>query len=244
MIKAEWFKLAKSSGFRLLLSCSAGTGLLMTAIVLAGTKKPFGYEALDNYLATVLIHSIFIFVFAAVFISNEFANHTFGISLLCGASRFKVFLAKFMVFFAGTFLLILIPVAVFTIPISIANGFSMESWSENGFYILSKLFYAVTGYAALGSVALLIAVAAKHKTATIAIGILGTYLIMVAEVNITNTSLYKYIYICQIETLYQPRGLQLGVDTFSAGMYLAVTVTTFILSAVTAALLFETSELK
>lgn len=242
MIKAEWLKLAKSSSFRLLLSCTVCFGILMAALVLTGTRRPFGYEALDNYLSTILIHSIVTFAFAAVFINSEFANHTFGISLLCGVPRFKIFLAKFIVFYAGVLLLILVPTAAFSLPVSVANGFGITPLAKGSSYLLSKLFFAATGYAALSAVAFLTAVAVKHNAATITIGILGTYSIMVAEANLKNVSFYKYIYICQIESLYQPRSQNLRGEIFSAGIYLTVMVITFLLSTVTAAFLFEKSE--
>lgn len=240
LIRAEWFKLSKSSSFRLLLSCSVFAGILLAVICFVGGTKAPGYRALDAYLATILFHMIFTYAFAAVFICSEIRGHTFGASLLCGFPRISVFFSKAAVFFVGVLLLTLVPTAVCTIAITLANGFGMASFMEACTYILPRLFYAITGFAALSSAALLISLVVKNKTATAAIGMGGTYFFMVIEANTRELPVYKYykyVYIHQIEQL------RFSAEYLADKTYLAVTLITAMLAMALAAFIFEKAEL-
>ena len=239
LMKAEWFKLSKSRGYKALLLCNAAS-LFSTLCLVAMGAKGTGYEMYIIDLTYILHHAVIGYLFAAVFLCVEFSNRTFGMSLLCGHSRRKIFLSKAFVFLAGLLLLFFVYTGMTTIVVSIANGFGERISSGTCQNVIFLLFYGVLGYAAMGAVMILVAVVAKRTIVTIGAGIGITYSLLWAETNLSEALLpfLKYTYSYQIGQLpFLGQG-------FSAGTFMMVMVLTFLLALLAATVIFERMELK
>lgn len=57
LIKAECFKLVKSSGFKILLFCSLGLGIIFSCITIISGSKVSGYDTFNIFLGMILLHS-------------------------------------------------------------------------------------------------------------------------------------------------------------------------------------------
>jgi len=132
LMKAELFKLKKSSGFKALCICNMASILSSVLLLIAGAEGT-GYNALIVSLTYILHHAVIGYLFAAVFLCGEFSNRTLGMSLLCGYSRRKVFLSKILVFLFGLLLLFLIYTGITSIVMSIGVGIGVTYallWTE------------------------------------------------------------------------------------------------------------------
>jgi len=238
LIKAECFKLVKSSGFKILLFCSLGLGIIFSCITIVSGSKVSGYDTFNSFIGMILLHSFFGYVFSAVFICNEYKNSTFAINLLSGFSRKKIFACKIIIYFLGILLLCLISTIAATIIMSFANGYSVEPGKGSYKDVLMKLLYAVSGYMALGAVIILITVITKKAVATIASGISLTYILLFLRTNFKEIFFVKYTYSYQIELLRFQGGY------FSGKKYILVMFITFILALIAALFIFEKTELK
>lgn len=242
LIKAEWFKLSKSFGFKVLLLCNAAS-LFSTGILLAlgfSGVKGIGYQLFVGTMKYVLHHTLIGNLFAAVFLCSEFAGSTFRMSLLCGYSRRKIFMAKALIFLAGLLLLFLVYVGITTVVVSVGNGgfgtpFNIETC--RGVFVL--ICYGMAGCAAMGAVMVLTAVAVKKPFITVGAGMVTMYVLCQTE-NLTRENplpCLKYFY------TYQIRHLKFPGEGFSPGMFLAVIAGTFILAMAASIIIFERAEL-
>lgn len=237
LIKAEWFKLSKSVGYKILLLCNALSILTSALLLVAGSTSP-GYEMLVISLTSILHHSVIGYLFAAVFICNEFSNRTFGMSLLCGSSRKKVFLSKIFAYLIGMTILFLMYVCATTLVMTVANGFGIGVKYIKEIVLL--LLCGILGNLAISSVIILVATVAKKTIATIGVGIGLTY----ASLWIETTFRAKPLPFVKLLYTYQIGQLQSWGDTFSIGMFFCVTAVTIIGALFLALTAFDKMELK
>ena len=207
LIKAEWFKLSKSTGYKMLLLCNAVSVLTSVLLLVAGTTSP-GYEMLVISLTSILHHSVIGYLFAAVFICNEFSNRTFGMSLLCRSSRKKVYLSKIVVYLTGMTVLFLTYVCATTLVMTVANGFGISIKHVKELVLL--FLCGILGNIAMSSVIILVATVAKKTIATIGIGIGLTY----ASLWIETTFRAKPLPFVKLLYTYQIGQLQYGEIRF------------------------------
>lgn len=235
LMKVEFFKLRKSFGFKALCLCNIAS-LLSSAVLLLAGAKGSGYKVLIVSLTYVLHHAFIGYLFAAVFLCGEFSNRTFGMSLLCGYSRRKVFLSKILVFLFGLLLLFLIYTGISTIVLSIGNGFGSALSAD----ILLLLFCGMLGNIAMGTVIILIAVITKKAIVTIGAGIGVTYALLFTESNFQEgwPAFVKYTY------SYQIGQMKFWGEGFSLWTFLVVTLLTSVITLVISSLIFEKMELK
>lgn len=242
LIKAEWFKLSKSFGFKMLLLynvASLFTSSFLIAIGFVGLKV-IGYKAFVGVFRYVMHHTFIGYLLVSIFLCEEFSNCTFRMSLLCGYSRRKIFLAKFCVFLLGFLSLVLLYTGITTIVTSIGNGgfgqaFNMETCKN----IFVLLLHGVLGYATMGAIMVFIAVIVKKALATVGVGMISWYALAQTE-NLTRESplpFLKYTY------LYQIRNLYWGQELLS-GIFLPVMLITFFSISVASIMIFERTELK
>lgn len=246
LLKAEFFILGKSLGFRILMFISLVSGGLAVTInffrIGLFNSVVIGFDEIIACQQITLYNMIFGCAFAAVFICSGFKKMTYGISLLSGNSRLKIFFAKFIVSLTGMFL---ISVMFITVPVimAIANGTITKSADGMG-YVLLRLLFALAGFAAQAAVIIFLAVSLKNGIATVVTGVGFTYLILIIKANMrfyeapAIEPYIKYVY------LYQAELFRLKEQGFSNGTYLAVTIFTLIAAIVFSALLFEKRELK
>lgn len=238
LIKAEYFKLVKSFGFKVLVFCSLILGIIFSCISIVSGNKVSGYDTFNSFLGMILYHSFFGYVFAAIFICNEYKNCTLAIEILSGFSRKKLFISKIIIYFMGMLLLCLAAVISATIIMSFANGYRVEPGIVSYKDILINLVYAVAGYMALGAVIILVSVITKRAVVTISSGMILTYILLVLRTNFKEVFFIKYTYSYQIELLRFADG------NFSGREYMPVIVITFILAIAAALFIFEKTELK
>lgn len=241
LINAEWFKLKKSLGFKILLLGNIIITLLMVILYIFVLDSEFtGYRIMKSSLALVLYHAYIGYLFAAIFCCSEFSNRTFAMSLLCGYSRKQVFLSKVIVFFQGMVVLYFEAVGLETIFFSAGNGFGMGFNLDNVIIMLRLLCFGLIGCLTIGAVIIFVAAVAKKSIITFGVGIGCTYVLLWMETTFYDNPLpfVKYLY------TYQIRQLNFGGEKFSPGLFLMVMAATFIIALVSATLIFEKSELK
>ncbi|MCI9079530.1 MAG: hypothetical protein HFH68_11525 [Lachnospiraceae bacterium] len=247
LINAEFFILSKSVGFKVLMFVSLLFGGMAVTLdffrIGLFNSNAIGFDEIIACQQMTLYNMIFGCIFAAIFICSGFKRMTYGISLLSGNSRIKIFFAKFIVSLTGMFLLSLMFITV-PVIIAIFNGTIIKSDGNGAGYILSRLLFALIGFMAQAAVIILLAVSTKNGTATVATGIVFTYLLLIIKANLRfyeNPAIepyLKYIY------LYQAELFRLKEQGFSDVMYMAVIILTLIASIIFSALLFEKAELK
>ncbi len=245
LVKAEWFKLRKSLGFKLLLLANAlcAISTVSTYILLGNGNASSGfcgYRALGGGVTLVLMHAYIAYLFAAVFVCKEFSRRTFAMSLLCGHSRTEIFASKATGFLLGYFLLYWEFVGIVSIGASAVYGFGAEWSMEILWETLLLLGVGLMACFTTGAVAVLIAMAARKAIVSIGIGIGHTYALLWLETNFREHPLpfMKYAYTYQIRELYWRR------ETFSPVLFLVVTLATSMIALVAAALVFKRAELK
>ncbi|MCX4328068.1 MAG: hypothetical protein OSJ45_12340 [Lachnospiraceae bacterium] len=251
LIKAELFLLFKSLCFKILLFFSFFMGGLICitdimdiTIIISGVtnERTVGIDEIIAYQQMTFFNMVFGGILASVFICSGFKRRTYGISLLSGNTRLKIFLAKFIVLSAGMFLL---SIAMAAVPfvVVLVNG-TINSSGNGAGYVLMRLIYALTGFMAQCSVIIFIAVTVKSGALTNIISISFTYILLVIKANMrfykepAIEPYVKYIY------LYQAEMFRLCEDGFSDVIYLVVMVLTSIISLFLSAMVFNKSELK
>lgn len=240
LIKSEWFKLRKSLGFKILLAgtvISTFTILILLAMGSAGT----GSQLMAIGFSYVLHHAFVGFLFAAVYWCNESSNRTFALSLLCGHSRRKVFLAKAVVFLFGLLLLFGVYVALTTVYASVSNGFGQEWSVKTGKHMLVLLGCGLSGWIAMGAVMVLVAAVFRKTILTFGAGMALTYALLWLETNFRNHPLpfVKYTYSYQMNQLWVS-----WEEGTLPGTFLAVTLSTAVAALAAAAFAFQRAELK
>lgn len=234
LVKAEWFKLSKSFGFQVLCLYNAASSMLSAVVLLIAGAKATGFAAMRMSHTYVLHHSVIGCLFVAVFLCGEFANRTYGLSLLSGYSRKKIFLSKVLIFLVGFIWLFLIYTGGIAFIMSIGNGFGGLDHGN----ILFMLFCGILGYMAMGMIILLIAVMVKRAFVTVGVGMGLMYALGQME-NLTREDPFPFL---KYTYLYQIRQLHFWGEGFSFWMFLAVEVFTFALALQAAVFIFEHSE--
>ena len=242
LIKAECLKLLRLRSYRLILVCAAVVGVMIGYLSLnvpdyelAGEYSlKNGYNIYMSALINIEIFMFFFLVFAVLFICNEFSNRNFGISLFNGCSRWRVLLAKSIVYLAGG-----IPVFL-TIPLmagitgTINIGFgdvNMLMW----IVLIQKTLLAGLGNLSMGALCFLLAILIKDASGTICAGI-----ILLKAVDISK-ELFGVVNLEKLTFQYQMRSL-LQLDSF--WMFIAVTVSTLVISLGVSTVVFQKTELK
>lgn len=234
LVKAEWFKLSKSFGFKMLCLYNAASSILIAVFCLIAGTKATGFAAIRMSNSYVLHHSMIGCLFAAVFLCGEFTNGTYGLSLLSGYSRKKIFLSKILIFLFGFLGLFLFYTCGIAIVVSLVNGLG----EPDDMNVLFMLCCGIVGYATMGMIILLISVMAKRSFVTVGAGMALTYALGQIE-NLTRENplpFLKYTY------LYQIRQLHFGDEQFSFWMFWVVEILTFILALRASVFIFEHSE--
>lgn len=237
LIKTEFFKLSKSLGYKIMISCALLIGLLYGALPVFYGSATTGYEMFMLMPSFLLLNAILTSVFAAVFVGSEFAGRTFGMGILSGHSRRCVFLSKIVVFFTGLFPLVLLPVIASVFVVTIGNGFGMEVTVATELVLLKQIFYFLLGCFAMGGFFLLIASAVQNAVGTIGIGMGVIYVLMILTANIRNALIVRLTFVYQLNQLD-------NWESISDGMFLGVMLVTFVLTVAVATEIFERTELK
>lgn len=243
LIRAEFYKLFKSTGYRVMLAFSVGVGAFFAFFGLSrGTSWVNGYQMLPIMDSFVLFHSIFACAFTAVFLCGEFSGRTMGMGLLCGLPRRRVFSAKLIVYFVG--LLCLLTAAVVT-PMAImtyANGFGMELTVQSCMEVLGQMVFFWLVSSALGGCAVLLVMATKNAVAVMGAGIGLTYLLLYLTTMHINSGVERY-YPIKYSAIYQMFVLA-DWENLQKGLFLGVSLATLILTLATSTLIFEKTEMK
>lgn len=233
LMKAEWFKLSKSFGFKVLCLCNTAAVFTTGILALAGAEAT-GYEAFVVSLTYVLHHAAIECLFVSIFVCREFSNRTFGMLSLCGYSRKKVFLSKILVFSFGWICLFLIYTGAVTIVMSIANGFGCTDCTK----VLFMLLCGILGYAAMGMVIICIAVIVKKAFVTVGIGMGAAYALLWIE-----TNLKEYVQpFVRCTYTYQIGQLQFWDEGFSIWLFVIVTALTFVTALAASICIFDYTE--
>ena len=246
LIKAEFFKLSKLTGYKVLLLGSLGLGLTEGLFVIIygngrGTSPAgIGYSVLKIYLVFPLFAALMAGIYTAVFLCSEFKNRTYGNLLLCGFSRRKVFLLKMLVFYAGLLPIFYLHMIVVSGIATIGFGFGHLTAGEVA-ELLKMFSYSVLGYLALGGYYALLAVLLKNPVATIGVGFMGAYMQMYWKSMLAfepeKPFLLKVCFMYQLDQF-------LDWETFQDGFYLSVMVLTFLLTFLGALFFYVKSDLK
>lgn len=238
LIKAEWFKLSKLLGFRILCLCNMA-GVFSAFLLLALGSESTGCDVMLMSLSYILHHSVIGYFLAAVFLCSEFSSRTFSCGLLCGYSRRKVLWAKISVFLLAYLLLFLMYTGMIMLPMTVRNGFGQIQYQD----ILFLLFCGAAAYVATGSVIIFVALAVKRAYVTVGVGVAVTYCLLIAR-NFQGVWLpvIKYTYSRQTE-LIRFWGDGWG-DSFSVWTFFVVQILTIIITLTGTVIIFEKMELK
>jgi ABC-2 type transport system permease protein len=129
MIRADLFKMYKSSAIKVLFGITTLCAVAMTvmAYLIYKGKIDSGMTGIGFLLADASMISILGAVIAGVFISGDFDNKTIHEAITCGCSRRIIIVSKAIVFFCAI-AFILIPYAIVTgIALSTGTKFGMGS---------------------------------------------------------------------------------------------------------------------
>lgn len=236
LIQAEFLKLSKSLGYKILLLCEAGLGILIGCMF---TFMDVGIEINGRLMYLQCISEtqsqvIFTSIFAATFICNEFTDRTFGIGVMSGCSRLSLLISKAVVYIVGLLSVLFVYPIVGTIITTLRMGFgemNPETWQHLGL----TTFLFVMGIIAMGSFCFMLAMLIKKVGGTIGAGIgLLLVLILAGQFNPFATVM-KFTFTYQMAQVAQPESLAL---------YHAVISATIVLTLIASRLLFEKAELK
>lgn len=244
LIKAELYRLSKLAGYKILLLGSLGIALAEGIFIVAyGTSTGAnptmgGYTALKTYLVWPLFAALMTGMYTAVFLCSEFGSRTYGLNLLCGLSRGKVFLSKMAVFYAGLLPIFYFHMIVVSSMVTLAFGFGGLT-AGVAVETLKMVIYSLLGYLVLGGYYALLAVWLKNPIATVGVGFTGAFMQMNLKSRLTGVDapLLKLSFMYQLDQF-------LNWDTFQDGIYLLVMTATFLLVFSAALILYVRSDLK
>ncbi|MCM1541128.1 MAG: ABC transporter permease [Blautia sp.] len=242
LIKAEFFKLFKSTGYRIMLALSVGVGLFFASFAVSHASRMSGYAVLSNMVSFVLFHFIFTGSFTAVFLCGEFSDRTMGTGLFCGLPRRSVFLSKLAAYFAGLLVLLSMVVVVPTVIISKVNGFGIELTAANNMTILTQIIFFWLVCSAMGGFFLFLALATKSAIATIGVGLGIAQSLLVLTSNYVNSGVERYAP-AKYSFVYQMFVLE-DWEHLQKGLFLEVSLITLAVTLIASAWIFERSELK
>lgn len=245
MIKAEFFRLSKLRGYKILLFGSVGIGagegiFAIVYCVSAGIRPPtwYGYFVLKTFLVFPMFAAIVASIYTAVFLCSEYENRTYGMNLLCGLSRRKVFLSKMTVFYVGLLAIFYFHMIAVSVIVSIAYGFGRLTAADIAEF-LKMFLYSVLGYLVLGGYYALLAVWIKNPVATAGLGFMGAYMQMYwrSALRGAETLMLNLSFMYQLDQF-------LDWETFQDGIYLLVMTVTFLLMFSGALFFYVRSDLK
>lgn len=238
LIKAELFKLKKSTAYRVLIitylltEAAIQMNCISNSVVYPKYNPTYtGSEWLQQQDLT-LLYMAAVFFFIAFYVNGDFVKHTFYNGLMCGVSRRRAFLAKLIAVFAGTVPLLLISVLTGTTLWSIHAGFGMRFGAET-VCLVAKIF-AVQGLASLALISngMIFSVIAKSRLSAFALGFGSLYILGVLRGNIEH--------IIRIPVLRDILLILLSLFYLN----LAVAVAAIILKFAVAGYIFERRDLK
>ncbi len=242
LIRAEFFKLSKSFGYKVMLALSVGIGVLYSFIWISHSSRVTGYLVLLIMDSFVMSHTIFTSVFTAVFLCSEFSDRTMGQGLFCGVPRRSVFFSKLIVFFTGLLCLLSTVVVVTVVIMSIANGFGIELTVEGCLDVLAQAAFFWLVSAAIGGFFIFLAMATKNAVAAMGTGLGIAYILLVMTSNYVNAGWEKFALV-KYSFVYQMFVLE-DWEHLNKGLFLAVTLVTLISTLTASTLIFERMELK
>lgn len=191
LIRAELFKLRKSTSYRILWITDL---LIETAIHINNISNSVAYPKynptytgagwLHNLHQMQLLWAVVVFFFIAFYVNGDFVKHTFYTCLLSGTSRTNAFLAKLISAFVGTVPLMLIPLLTGTLLWSIHAVFGMDFGAKAIFLIAKAFALQLLASLVLISNAVFFSVIAKSSTRTFGWSFGTLYLLGVLRGNI------------------------------------------------------------
>lgn len=242
LLRAEFLKLRKSTGYKVLLLCSMGLGLFvgaMTAYVMndfiAETGVEIGINNTTNgftMLKSLVNDSqtgiILISIFAAIFICGEFSDRTYGITLYSGVSRLKVLTSK-----VCAYLLAILPI-IAVYPVSgmliAASRYGFGAVPDDLLFVCLRM---ILGFVAVACFCVMMSMLIKNVGGVIGACIGGTMALSILNAFSKLEPAAKFSFMYQIARISSGGWLYIGVMT-------ATILVTLALSA----LLFERAELK
>lgn len=245
LIRAEFFKLSKSFGYKVMLASSAGVGLLFCYFCISNSSRASGYQMLSIMDSFVMFHTIFTSVFTAVFLCSEFSDRTIGMGLFCGQPRRSVFISKLVVYFTGLLCLLSTVVVVPVVIMSIRNGFGIELTLDGCVEVLAQMVFFWLVSAAMGGFFVFLALATKNVVATMGAGLGIAFCLLVMTSNYLNSGMEKYekYASAKYSVVYQMFVLA-DWEHLQKGLFLGVCLITLIVTLVLSMMLFERTELK
>jgi len=241
LIKAEFLKLSKLRGYKILLLCSVAIGVVVGIVMLSMPSEMMeeigslnGYRVYLSSLTDTQLFMTSSIIFAAIFVCNEFTNRTFGMSLFSGCPRFGILLSKAIVFLIGLLPIIFTEPLLAGIIVSISKGFGTldaSMWVE----LVQTTMLFILGGASIGGFCFTLAVLVKNIGGTIGAGLglmVGMQLIGMFP---GTANLVKLTFLYQMGTVSQPE---------SIGLFIAVTAITLLGTLGISTFAFQKSELK
>jgi hypothetical protein len=245
LLGAEWLKLRKSLGFKVLGLVSVALTLAvfaMISVLVAEIEQEVGavfsgavgfYQALGQ----TQLNSILISILAAIFICKEFDNRTFGLSLFSGFTRRKLMAAKVGMLFIGTIIISTIMPVLMTICFSLANGFggtaedlALPMLRDFGLYLLGNI--TIAAFCAF------LAYVIRNVGGTIGAGVgICMVLAIVSQVQTESVKqILDFSFISQLQYI--------GTPELSIPFYCGVMLVTLVVLLACASVVFEKSDLK
>jgi ABC-2 type transport system permease protein len=140
MIRADLFKMFKSSAIKVLFAITLLCAVTMTIIAYMIQKGQISLQStgVGFLFSDINVVSILGAVIAGIFICGDYENKTIHNSITCGYSRGYIVVSKAVVFFSGV-MFILIPYII-TVIVALFTGFkfSMGSVSTAFLHILTQ----------------------------------------------------------------------------------------------------------
>lgn len=235
LIKAEFLKLSKSFGYKILLLCMFGLSVLLGLLMAdSETGMASGYSAYLSALTDTQVFIVFGSIFAAIFVCNEFSNRTFGMSLFSGCLRRDILLSKAIVFLVGFMPLVFAEPVITCVIASIRKGFGDLNILVAMELIKTTILF-IFGCSAIGGFCFMLAVLIKNSGGTIGAGIgimVGMDLLgMIPGVE----------HAAKLTFMYQMGSLP---KIESTGVFITVIAVTLAITLGGSVLMFQNSELK
>ncbi len=227
LLKAEFFKLHKSFGYKVLLAVCVCIGVIFGIVVIRNGSGARGADYAAIMGSGFLYNVVLVSVFAAGYIGSAYSNRTFAAEIACGASRRELFTAKSIVFFIAILPLILVYDLVTICILTVQNGFGMPWNMETIRFLTQRIVFSILCNYSMGSCILLNAYLVKNQVAAIGSAIGSLYLLNQCCINERNPMLLK---VWQFTFFYQ-------IDSWNASvrpMHFRVPFGTVVLSSLIA----------
>jgi len=234
LIKAEFMKLSKSLGYKILLLCASFVGVLLGLLVI---NKDVGLsDGYNVYLSTLTdsFAMISAIIFAIIFVCNEFSNRTLGMGLFSGCSRLSVLLSKAIVFLIGFMPVVFAEAVVSCAIVTIVKGFGSLDAQQWAVLIQATLLF-ILGSMAMGSVCFMLAVLIKNVGGTIGAGIGIMLAVQLLKSFPATAGVAKLTFLHQMELLPQPE--------FPV-LFIAISAVTLVAALAASVYIFSKSDLK